>query len=124
MTKEHTSSDTTQMDPRDQRIAELEAQLRAQDAVIAELQEQIRQLQEHFCDRRYLGVSLPGNPDFVKLADAYGIEGYLAKDEDSLEDALDRAISSSGSTLIQVALDPDSNIVPMFPIGGKMRGSK
>lgn len=34
------------MDPRDQRIAELEAQLRARDAVIAELQEQIRQLQE------------------------------------------------------------------------------
>ena len=46
MAKELDSSDITQADPRDQRIAELEAQLRARDAVIAELQEQVRQLQE------------------------------------------------------------------------------
>ena len=46
MTKEHTSSDATQTDPRDQRIAELEAQLRERDALIAKLEEQIRQLQE------------------------------------------------------------------------------
>ena len=46
MTKEHTSSDATQTDPRDQRIAELEAQLHERDALIAKLEEQIRQLQE------------------------------------------------------------------------------
>lgn len=47
MSKELDSSDTTQADPHDQRIAELEARLHARDAVIAELQEQVRQLQEH-----------------------------------------------------------------------------
>ena len=46
MTKEYTSSDATQTDPLDQRIADLEAQLRERDAVIANLQGQIRQLQE------------------------------------------------------------------------------
>lgn len=46
MTKEHASSDATQTDPRDQRIAELEAQLRERDALIAKLEEQIHQLQE------------------------------------------------------------------------------
>jgi uncharacterized coiled-coil protein SlyX len=46
VTKEHTSSDAIQTGPRDQRIAELEAQLRERDAMIAKLQEQIRQLQE------------------------------------------------------------------------------
>lgn len=43
------------MDPRDQRIAELEAQLRARDAVIAELQEQIRQLQERLVGAKRAG---------------------------------------------------------------------
>jgi transposase len=46
VTKEHTSSDAIQTDPRDQRIADLEAQLREQDALIAKLEEQIRQLRE------------------------------------------------------------------------------
>ncbi len=46
MTQEHISSEATQTDPRDQRIADLEAQLRERDALIAKLEEQIRQLQE------------------------------------------------------------------------------
>jgi acetolactate synthase-1/2/3 large subunit len=83
----------------------------------------VRQLQQHFCDSRYSGVSMPGNPDFVKLAQAYGLKGYLVDDEESLGQALDLATDQSGSVLIQVALNPNSNIAPMFPLGGTMRGS-
>ena len=55
MTKEHTSSDATQADPRDQRIAELEAQLRERDAVISTLQERVRQLQEQVGEAKRAG---------------------------------------------------------------------
>ena len=53
--REHTFSGATQTDPRDQRIADLEAQLRERDAVIANLQGQIRQLQEQLAGAKRVG---------------------------------------------------------------------
>ncbi len=83
----------------------------------------VRQLQEHFCESRYHGVSLPGSPDFVMLAKAYGIEAFLADSEERLEEALDKAVNTQGPALIHVALDPESNVVPMFAIGGSIGDS-
>ncbi len=59
----------------------------------------------------------------MKLAQAYGIRGHLATCQKTLNTALDEAKKESGSTLIHVALDPDSNVVPVFPIGGSIKDS-
>ena len=59
MTKERTSSDAIQTHLRDQRIAELEAQLRERDALIAKLEEQIRQLQEQVEGAKRAGKRQP-----------------------------------------------------------------
>jgi acetolactate synthase-1/2/3 large subunit len=80
----------------------------------------VRQWQEMFAERRYSEVELCNNPDFVKLAGAYGIDGRHAPDLSSLKDALAYARSAEKSVLIHVPIEPESNITPMIPPGGKI----
>jgi acetolactate synthase-1/2/3 large subunit len=84
----------------------------------------VRQWQELFHGRRYSSVKLSDkNPDFVKLAEAYGIEGRFVNDESSLKAALAYARDAKHSVLVHVAVDPTSNIEPMIPPGGKLTDS-
>ncbi len=80
----------------------------------------VRQWQELYYDRRYSSVNLHGSPDFVKIAEAYGIEGRFADDIDSLMTALLHAREADHSVLIRVAVEQESNIEPMIPPGGKV----
>jgi acetolactate synthase-1/2/3 large subunit len=80
----------------------------------------VRQWQELFVHHRYSAVDLSNNPDFIKLADAYGIEGRRAPDLKSLMAALKYAKSAKNSVLIHVPVEPESNITPMIPPGGKI----
>ncbi|MCP4606532.1 MAG: biosynthetic-type acetolactate synthase large subunit [Proteobacteria bacterium] len=80
----------------------------------------VRQWQELFHDRRYSAVELQGSPDFVKLAEAYGIEGILANDKPSLHNALEHCLSVDHSVLIHAPVEPESNIMPMIPPGGRV----
>jgi acetolactate synthase-1/2/3 large subunit len=55
----------------------------------------------------YHGVDVGFNPDFMKLADAYGIEGYLVEDDSQIEDVIEKAYSSHRPCLIQCRVNPD-----------------
>jgi acetolactate synthase-1/2/3 large subunit len=80
----------------------------------------VRQWQELYYDRRYSAVTLHGNPDFVRLAEAYGIEGRRVIDTADLDEALNSARDSHHSVLLHVPVEPESNIMPMMPPGGRI----
>lgn len=80
----------------------------------------VRQWQELYVERRYSAVELTGNPDFVKLAQAYGIKAVRATDPAGLKAALAMAKDTDESVLVHVAVEKESNIMPMIPPGGKL----
>ncbi|MFC1803550.1 biosynthetic-type acetolactate synthase large subunit [Thermoproteota archaeon] len=77
----------------------------------------VAQWQRLFYDRRYSAVKLKGNPDFVKLADAYGAEGVRVENLDDFRRAVQRATKADVPTVIDVPIDPDENVLPMIPPG-------
>jgi acetolactate synthase-1/2/3 large subunit len=81
----------------------------------------VRQWQHLFYDERYSETTLDRPPDFVKLAEAYGVSGYRAADEKSFIEALNAALAdnAAGKTaLIDALIDIDEMVLPMVP-GGK-----
>jgi acetolactate synthase I/II/III large subunit len=80
----------------------------------------VRQWQELFHDRRYSQVKLPTSPDFVKIAEAYGIAGRFVDTSEALKEALAAAESSDKSMVLHIVVEPESNIEPMIPPGGKV----
>ncbi len=82
----------------------------------------VRQWQEMFYDKNYQSTRLV-NPDFVKLAAAYGIPAWRAKDLDQSKKAISDAQRHPGAALIdfQVAEDgEDGNVYPMVPSGAAL----
>lgn len=79
----------------------------------------VRQLQELLYDKRYMHVSL-WNPDFVKIADAYGIAGLRVAHRDEVPSAIARAIEHPGPFLIDFAVEPEENVYPMVPPGASL----
>ncbi|MDR0525096.1 MAG: biosynthetic-type acetolactate synthase large subunit [Spirochaetaceae bacterium] len=80
----------------------------------------VRQWQRFFYDKRYSESILKGPPDFVKLAQAYGLEGYSAQDEESFIAALDKAsgeLACGRGAVIDACLDQDEQVLPMVPGG-------
>ncbi|MFW6189835.1 MAG: biosynthetic-type acetolactate synthase large subunit [Planctomycetota bacterium] len=79
----------------------------------------VRQWQELFFDRRYSHTHLaPGNPDFVKLAEAFGATGILVESPDDVRPALQQAMQvQDGPVLIDFHVDPEENVFPMVPAG-------
>jgi acetolactate synthase-1/2/3 large subunit len=81
----------------------------------------VRQGQTLFYEGRYAETVLDRPPDFVKLADAYGLKGYVAENEKTFVEALDLAMKDLGSgmpALIDARIDKDEKVLPMVP-GGK-----
>jgi acetolactate synthase-1/2/3 large subunit len=80
----------------------------------------VRQWQSLFYQGRYAESDLGPSPDFVKLAGAYGVSGYRAKDRRGFSAALDKALEdlTAGRTaLIDVTIDKDEKVLPMVPSG-------
>ena len=77
----------------------------------------VAQWQRLFYDERYSAVKLKGNPDFVKLADAYGAEGVRTETIDDFKTAVRRAMKADVPTVIDVPIHPDENVLPMIPPG-------
>jgi acetolactate synthase-1/2/3 large subunit len=81
----------------------------------------VRQWQYLFYEGRYSETVLDRPPDFVKLADAYGLSGYRAADEETFHAALDKAaadLAAGKPALIEALIDIDEKVLPMVP-GGK-----
>jgi acetolactate synthase-1/2/3 large subunit len=80
----------------------------------------VRQWQSFFYEGRYSESDLSASPDFVKLAEAYGISGYRAEDRKGFTEALDRAagdLAEGKAALIDAVIDRDEKVLPMVPSG-------
>ena len=81
----------------------------------------VAQWQRFFYNRRYSGVQLGKSPDFVKLAESYGAEGVRASTLPELETAMNRALRSQVTTVIDVPISPEENVLPMLPPGAGIK---
>jgi acetolactate synthase-1/2/3 large subunit len=78
----------------------------------------IRQWQELFFDNRLSGCDLPGNPDFCKLAEAYGIKAFRVKRAADVDKVLKKAMAyNDGPCVIDAEVVKEDNVFPMIPAG-------
>jgi len=81
----------------------------------------VRQWQELFYGRRYSESSMEVQPDFVKLAEAYGIRGYRVERPQEVEPVLREALGHREPALVDVRVAPEEKVYPMVPAGGSLR---
>jgi acetolactate synthase-1/2/3 large subunit len=79
----------------------------------------VRQLQTHFYQDRRSAVAL-ANPDFVALAEAYGLRGLRAETLDQSRAAVDQARTDPGPVLIEFLVDPEATVYPVVPPGASL----
>ncbi len=78
----------------------------------------VRQWQELFFDNRLSGVDLEGNPDFVKLAEAYGVKGFHIGKVEEANAVLTEAVNyNAGPCVIHAEVIKEDNVFPMIPAG-------
>ncbi len=77
----------------------------------------VRQWQEFFYDKSYVATSYTANPDFVKLADAFGMLGLRVTDKTQVRSAIEEAMSYDGPALIDFVVEEEENVYPMIPAG-------
>ena len=78
----------------------------------------VRQWQDMFFDKRYSGVDLTGNPDFVKLAEAHGAVGLRCGDRDKIVETLEQAMEvDDRPVMVDFAVSKEQNVFPMIPAG-------
>jgi len=78
----------------------------------------VRQWQDLFWNKRYSATCIACQPDFVKLADAYGWEGYRVSESAEVEEVLRTAFASDQPALVDVRVKREANVYPMVPAGG------
>jgi acetolactate synthase-1/2/3 large subunit len=79
----------------------------------------VRQWQELFYGRRYVATPLSG-PDFVKIAEAYGIPGLRVRHKAEVVPAIRRAMAEPGPFLIDFMVEPEENVYPMVTPGAAL----
>jgi acetolactate synthase-1/2/3 large subunit len=78
----------------------------------------VRQWQELFFENRLYGVDLEGNPDFVKLAESFGIKAFRIKRSADINKVLKRALEyNDGPCLVHAEIIKEDNVFPMIPAG-------
>lgn len=77
----------------------------------------VRQWQNIFYGNRLSCVEMTGNPDFVRLAKAYGIKGYNIRRSADVRRIMKTALAYKGPCLINVEVDREANVFPMIPAG-------
>lgn len=78
----------------------------------------VRMWQKLFYGKRYSQTTLDFGPDWVKLAEAYGIDGYRASNADEFAKVFEKAFKSGKPAVIDAKVDIDEMVLPMVP-GGK-----
>jgi acetolactate synthase-1/2/3 large subunit len=79
----------------------------------------VRQWQEFFYERNYEATPLV-SPDFVKLADAHGIEGRAVRTRADVAAAVEAARSAKGAYLINFLVEKEESVYPMIPVGASL----
>jgi len=77
----------------------------------------VRQWQEMFYKKNYAGTILDGNPDFVKLAEAYGAMGIRIEKKKDVVPALKKALKYPGPVMMDFRISREENVWPMVPSG-------
>jgi acetolactate synthase I/II/III large subunit len=79
----------------------------------------VRQWQQFFHGRRYSATPI-WSPDYVRLAEAYGIPGRRIESGDAVEAAVQDALSRPGPVLLEFAIEQEANVFPMIPPGASL----
>lgn len=77
----------------------------------------VRQWQSLFYDGRHSGVDLHGNPDFVALAEAYGVKGLKIRRTGDIKKVLQKAFAHDGPVVIEADVMKEEDVFPMVPAG-------
>jgi acetolactate synthase-1/2/3 large subunit len=77
----------------------------------------ITQWQGFFYNQDYQAETYSGNPDFVKLAEAYGIKGIRVSKQDELESAINEANNHDGPVVVDFVIEKVDDVYPMIPAG-------
>lgn len=77
----------------------------------------VRQWQELIYENRYSFIDLAGSPDFVKLAEAYGVKGLRATNKEEARQAWQEALDTPGPVLVEFVVEKGENVYPMVPQG-------
>lgn len=78
----------------------------------------VRQWQELFFENRLSGVDMVGNPNFVKLAESFGVKGFRLRRSADVKRVISAALEyNEGPCLIDVEVAKEDNVYPMIPSG-------
>lgn len=77
----------------------------------------VRQWQEIFYEKRYSHSLIPNQPDFVRLAEAYGMKAMRATTEEEAEYVLKEAFATNAPVLLDFHVHPGENVYPMVAPG-------
>jgi len=78
----------------------------------------VRQWQDAFYEGRNMAAEYGWCPEFDKIAEAFGAEGFAVDDYDEVADAVEGALDYDGPAVIDFRIDPTANVYPMVPSGG------
>ena len=84
---------------------------------MAELLGMVKQLQDLSYDSEYTATQYAGNPDFVKIAEAYGITGIRVTDKAEVSSAIQTAINTPGPVIVEFIVRQEENVYPFIPSG-------
>lgn len=79
----------------------------------------VRQWQQLFFDKRYSETYLM-NPDFIKVAEGFGIKGKKVLERPQLAEAVKEMVDFKGAFLLEVSIEKEDNVFPMVPTGASV----
>jgi acetolactate synthase I/II/III large subunit len=77
----------------------------------------VRQWQELFFEKNFSEIDLSDNPDFVAVAQAFGVEAFRISRREEVSDGIARLLAAPGPCLAHVVIDPRENVWPLVPPG-------
>jgi acetolactate synthase-1/2/3 large subunit len=81
----------------------------------------VAQWQRTFYNRRMIGVDQKDCPDYVKVAEAYGAQGIRAQSLSELENAIKAGLKSDVTTVIDIPIDPEEDVLPFVAPGTALK---
>lgn len=77
----------------------------------------VRQWQRLFYNKHFSETNIDRGTDYMKLADAFGIDGYVISKKSNIKTVLEKALKSNNPCLIECRINKDINVLPMVPAG-------
>ena len=81
----------------------------------------VHQLQDVFFEQDYMASEFSANPDFVKIAEAYGIRGIRVTKQEEVVDAVQQAMETAGPVIVDFMVKKDEIVFPFIPSGQSVK---